>query len=104
MLSSQPTTPTHPSLQQQQQQQHRQRTQQQRFSSAEAFQPYRDDPVCSGRCLLYYCGCYYSDLADSGIYIDRLSHLSRNETKFSIFSFSRDRRYRQSYKRKHGVD
>jgi hypothetical protein len=101
MLSSQPTTPTHPSLQQQQQ--HRQRTQQQRFSSAEEFQPYRDDPVCSG-CLLYYCGCYYSDLADNGIYIDRLSHLSRNETKFSIFSFSRDRRYRQSYKRKHGVD
>ena len=44
MLSSQPTTPTHPSIQQQQNY-HRQRTQQQRFSSAEEFQPYRDDPV-----------------------------------------------------------
>lgn len=48
MLSSQPSTPTHPSSSLQQQQ-HRQRTQQQRFSGAEEFQPYRDDPV---RCFV----------------------------------------------------
>ena len=42
MLSTQPTTTPSSSILQQQ---HRQRTQQQRFSGAEEFQPYRDDPV-----------------------------------------------------------